>query len=82
VLANPSWTFAKRLALVERYVELAEHLAKVPAKAKGSPYSAVLSGRVPLAPRLGRDKRRSGRGAQYAPPPQFGAAGAAAALPM
>jgi hypothetical protein len=60
-------------------VELAAHLAKVPAKAKGSPYSAVLSGRVPLVPRLGRERRRSGRGAHYALPPQFGAAGAAEA---
>jgi hypothetical protein len=77
-LANPSWTFAKRLALVDRCVELSAYLAKVPAKAKGSPYSAVLSGRVPLVPRLSREKKTSGRSAQYTPPPQFAAGGAAA----
>lgn len=84
VLRNPTWTFAKRDALVERLAELAGHLGKVPAKVKGSPYSAVFSGKVPLVPRLSREKRKLGKGSSYSLPPQFqvgGAAAAAAQLP-
>lgn len=83
VLHNPTWTFAKRNALVDRLAELAGHLGKVPAKVTGSPYSAIFSGKVPLVPRLSREQKKLGKGSSYTLPPQFKpAAGEAAAAQL